>query len=299
MINSIKNINSILEEMILKEYNNKYGVMYISNKYSIKRHIISKILRKNNIKIRRQSREIIISKKIELEIIHLYLNGCSTMELCSMYMYKKHIINRILKDYNIQIRKKTPRMKFDINFFSKYNPESCYWAGFIAADGNLRKDRYNVNIHLKKDEYKHLLKLKDITNYSKDVKTDKNSCRIEFTGHWFNDDLINNFDINPQKSLIIEISNKIPIEFLDHFIRGYFDGDGCITKTSCPTISFASGSLKLLQKLIDIFYEIGIRLKTKQKKPILTEKSNIDTSKIVIINIALNNNIFFIVFPFS
>ena len=36
----------------------------------------------------------------------------------------------------------------DIHFFEKYTKESCYWAGFIAADGNISIKEDSVNIHL-------------------------------------------------------------------------------------------------------------------------------------------------------
>ena len=38
-------------------------------------------------------------------------------------------------------------------FFDTYTPESCYWAGFIAADGYIRDDRDATTIHLCNDEY--------------------------------------------------------------------------------------------------------------------------------------------------
>jgi hypothetical protein len=56
--------------------------------------------------------------------------------------------------------------------------------------------------------------------------------------------------VTPRKSLTILLP-KIPFKYLSYFIRGYFDGDGCIylIKSKYPRVIFTSGSQLFLQGL--------------------------------------------------
>lgn len=79
--------------------------------------------------------------------------------------------------------------------------------------------------------------------------------------------------IYPSKSLTVKLPN-IPTEFLSHFVRGYFDGDGCVYLEMARGITrdniikrlsviFTSGSQDFLMELCKI---LGYKLKLKQKK---------------------------------
>lgn len=50
---------------------------------------------------------------------------------------------------------------------------------------------------------------------------------------------------------------EVPEEFLPDFIRGYFDGDGCITEIKGKRINsaFTSGSKQFLDKLLRVLKE--------------------------------------------
>ena len=54
---------------------------------------------------------------------------------------------------------------------------------------------------------------------------------------------------------------------LNHFIRGYFDGDGCISISLDKYISFVSGSPNILNQMADLFFNLGIRVRNKSGKP--------------------------------
>lgn len=52
--------------------------------------------------------------------------------------------------------------KYNRNFFESINTESqAYWAGFIAADGNVRKDFLKMRIELNIKDKNHLFKLRE------------------------------------------------------------------------------------------------------------------------------------------
>ena len=211
-----------------------------------------------------------INNQIEEEIITLYNSGYGVMELAEKYELHRTTIQRALKRNGIELRKRTPT-HYNIHFFDEYNEASCYWAGFIASDGYVRSDRAAVTIHLSSTDYEHLLKFAQATRYEGSVNISKNACYITFAGEWFQKSLADKFNIYPRKTFNITISEKIPKDMIKHFIRGYFDGDGCVTGTNkFIRANFTSGSRTFLNQLIDYFYDHGIRVRNKDNKPPIT-----------------------------
>ena len=83
-----------------------------------------------------------------------------------------------------------------------------------------------------------------------------------------------NFGIKPRKTFNISISNNIPKRLQCHFIRGYFDGDGCITKSAGYVhVGITSGSNKMLEQIKDFFYDNGVVLRTATGKPNIQKAS--------------------------
>ncbi|WP_368504370.1 LAGLIDADG family homing endonuclease [Alkalihalophilus sp. As8PL] len=66
-------------------------------------------------------------------------------------------------------------------------------------------------------------------------------------------DIIQLHGIKPNKSNTVEFPN-IPDEYLSHFIRGYFDGDGHIYRSKYY-VCFVGGSETFMYKLTNILSE--------------------------------------------
>lgn len=136
--------------------------------------------------------------------------------------------------------------------FDEYSEEAAYWAGFLAADGNVDlKNR--VRLMLKYDDIGHLEKFKQALNSTHTISsntTEYNRCSFEFTSPYICDILDINYNIVPNKTDRLIFPKHIPDEYLRHYIRGYFDGDGSICEsfsnanstTSSLYATFASGS---------------------------------------------------------
>jgi intein-encoded DNA endonuclease-like protein len=214
-----------------------------------------------------------------IQIVESYLNGVGTIELSEKFCVHRSTIQSILKKNGVELRKKAPKYIYNTMFFSEYNPESCYWAGFIAADGYVRSDRNTMSIKLAKTDESHLKKFADIIQFHGNVNSkEKSSSIITVSGKWFVDDLQRHFSIGPRKTFVVEIDRNIPTNLMHHFVRGYFDGDGCITYTTCPQISFVSGSINMLMQLSATFYSIGVRLKSGNEIPPVTRNVQISYS---------------------
>jgi hypothetical protein len=223
-----------------------------------------------------------ISNEIELQICSLYDNGAGTNEISVQLGLHRSSVQRVLLRNSIELRKTSPyKKKYNVKYFDKYTPENCYWAGFILADGCIRSDRDAVEIHLQKRDKKHLLKLARAMNFSGDLIYDKSSkaYTLSVAGKWFPKALKKNFDITSKKSLTVAFPTQVPKKYWSHLIRGYFDGDGCITMTTCPTINFI-GTNDFLDFLRKLFYGFGVRLKSKNRYSPLIPTDNESISHI-------------------
>lgn len=134
------------------------------------------------------------------------------------------------------------RNTFNNNFFTTNSAESFYWAGFIAADGcvTIKKDKYKdreyrqkvLRINLANKDYKHLEKFSDAIDYSGRILSTHNGMAslVVLRSDKIFDDL-EKFNIVPCKSLIYTFPQwVIKDKNINHFMRGYFDGDGCFGK---------------------------------------------------------------------
>lgn len=178
--------------------------------------------------------------------------------------------------------------KYNKKFFNKIDTEEkAYWAGFIAADGNIRKDFLKMRIELNIQDYSHLEKFKKSIEgdnpIKESIRPNNHSCYIDVNCKEFCLAL-NNLGITPKKSLTLQVKFElIPKELRNHFIRGYFDGDGSINKYQRGNneyfeweISFISSKTFLKQILEEInkerkFYLCGnnFRICFKAKQDII------------------------------
>lgn len=117
------------------------------------------------------------------------------------------------------------RRNYNRSFFSIDTPESFYWAGFIAADGCVsgKKSKY-ISITLAKKDHDHLEKFVKAIEFDRKLKkTSISLCSKEM----FND--LARFNIVPRKTKIYTFPEwLVNHPLVNHFMRGYFDGDGSI-----------------------------------------------------------------------
>lgn len=142
--------------------------------------------------------------------------------------------------------------------------EKAYWLGFLYADGSVYKSRnsYIIEVGLSVKDIGHLVKFKKFLNSNhvlkiKDYKGYK-SCSITIRNQKMAQDLMNKGCI-PNKSLLLTFPNDdiVPKHLKPHFIRGYFDGDGCVYGSDdCKSyrVSFV-GTNEFLTDMQDILFE--------------------------------------------
>lgn len=169
---------------------------------------------------------------------------------------------------------KNTKYSYDQNFFSVIDTEEkAYWCGFIMADGcvTIQEDinSCELTIQLQKSDVGHLKKFNksiggnaEITFFTQICSfTGKptEACRIRF----YSQQLVHGlgqYGVIPCKSLIKQFPSNIPDSLMNHFIRGYFDGNGTIyTYQNNPRCSFATGSKDFVIGLQTYLWTHGFR----------------------------------------
>lgn len=120
--------------------------------------------------------------------------------------------------------------KLDVNIFKDIDTqEKAYWLGFFAADGCVYESSKSLyfQINLSLDDIDHLRKLKEFLNTTYEVTQKNRVCTLQFSSKRFCENLIAN-SITPRKTKTYKMPT-LRKDLVRHFIRGYFDGDGCIS----------------------------------------------------------------------
>jgi hypothetical protein len=121
------------------------------------------------------------------------------------------------------------RYKYYENAFNDNTEECFYFLGFLSADGCLRKSG-EIAININKIDVDILKKLRTYLKTEKPItfieKT--NSCFFSFGNKNIYSNILK-YGLTTNKSLTLKFPNNIPDDKLNHFIRGYFDGDGCVS----------------------------------------------------------------------
>lgn len=197
-------------------------------------------------------------------IIKMYLDGISGHKIAASIGLKPHQVYYILKKNNIESRDNSinsKRFQFNENFFETIDSEpKAYWLGFLFADGYILTNSNSFGLSLSTKDISHMEKfLKDISSNHKINIYRNNSnreyCRIRLYSKKAKEDLIKVGCVE-NKTLILGFP-KIREDLLPHFIRGYFDGDGAISKTKskksfsyrfrlCGTREFLTGVLNVI-----------------------------------------------------
>ena len=179
--------------------------------------------------------------------IELRKQGMSYNKIAEFLHKDKRTVSFYLKEAGYGPNKKYQRFNqkqpnkknVNENYFEIIDTEhKAYWLGFFYADGHVETARHTIELSLKEEDYNHLEKFKNdlesdhiISKRSKVI--DDNiyySYRISISREKLKNDLINKGCVpNKTKILTYPDTNQVPFELQRHFIRGYIDGDGCVS----------------------------------------------------------------------
>ena len=184
---------------------------------------------------KKPSGQINWTEEQENKIVELYNNGFSLTKICKLFDIKApQTIRNLLKRKGIKIIGFRHAYPVNEEYFSVIDSaEKAYWLGMLYADGSVTS-KNQLWLGLKDKE--HIEKFKNSIgafNHKIGVTIDnrydepKIQYHISIKSKKLCDDLIEKGCIK-NKSLLLEKIPDIEKEYISHFIRGYFDGDGSI-----------------------------------------------------------------------
>ena len=158
----------------------------------------------------------------------------------------------------ISQRNARPKKSCNSCFFSQWSHPMAYWLGLLFADGCIlqRHNRLSVFLGLKCSDAQHIELFQKAIQSTYKIGVRKNglasSCMtiVDINSARMVQDLMNH-GCTPRKSLTLKWNEQVPASLMHHFVRGYFDGDGCISfvkRSGCWVVSFV-GNKEFITKL--------------------------------------------------
>lgn len=166
------------------------------------------------------------------DIISLYLNGDSVLQLSKKYDTSMYIIKSILDKNNISKISQAKRLNpyFLEDYFKTIDTnEKAYWIGWLLTDGTVLKNGEIQFSLIVQDGYiLHLLENDLCVSNKTFTYCDNKYIRFGIGSINMCNDL-KQYGIIPNKTLTLKFPQNIPEEFETHLLRGMFDGDGGFT----------------------------------------------------------------------
>lgn len=228
---SVKKTPEIIQN-ILRQYESGETIEHIARKLEISNKYVSKVINESDL-----VKHVVYKKDIDIpKLVQTYLNNKNIEKTAQMFCITTFKAKQFIRNMGIYVSKSKKQFNW-----TKFNvidtEEKAYWLGFIYADGYLGKDN-TLSIALADKDVDHLRKFAQFMecneNYIKNKVQKYNnkeyfSVRLDLCHQQLAQDL-QKLGVHPAKSLdlVFPSIDAVPISLQNHFIRGYFDGDGCI-----------------------------------------------------------------------
>lgn len=206
-----------------------------------------------------------LSKEIESSICQRYIDGESAKTISNDFNFTRFVVWRILRNNNIDRRNGSDcHKKYGINenYFEEIDSEDkAYFLGLMFADGynNEKKGEAIIKLHSGDTEILNIFREKLETN--KPLRNDSGYIKLAIENKKLSFDLAKHGCLKA-KTFIIKFP-ELRKDLVRHFIRGYFDGDGCITQSGkYPIFSIVSNENFLNELQLILINELGLN-KTK------------------------------------
>jgi intein-encoded DNA endonuclease-like protein len=169
------------------------------------------------------------------QIKAMYDQGKSLKEIATAFETYPQKIWRKMKGNGLELRsysetqrirrRKTGKYHFNNAFFETWSAELAWFLGLMYADGNIQNTRHRA-----------LLSSKDIDLLEQVRDLIGSNFPVELTGtnpqlYLYSIDFVEcleRYGLTPAKSLTKKFPD-VPPQFLHHFVRGYWDGNGSIS----------------------------------------------------------------------
>lgn len=184
----------------------------------------------------------------ELEILKQYYGKIPTIEIAKL-LNNRWDINPIwrkakLIGLNGSYALGSTKYSSDTTFFHEPNIQNCYWAGYIAADGSLKKkaglslscavsDRELIDNFVLQTKTTNPINIIPIgeKEICGNICICEDQARVDMWCQWqWKKDFAKYWNITARKSLTLQPPQIQDLSLIYAYIIGYFDGDGWISR---------------------------------------------------------------------
>lgn len=247
----------------------------LANKYDVSRNTILRLLRKLDMQdaLNKKRKEAIIFSKQDQEIILLmHQQEYSYKEIADACRTSITSIYNFLKSKGLT-RSGNRIYNFNEHYFDKIDtPNKAYCLGLLYADGCNLETHGSIAISLQERD-KHILdaikaemeldKPLSFTDYSTKNNAPKNAqnqYRLDINSRHMST-VLAGYGMVSHKSLVLQWPEFLNENLYSHFIRGYMDGDGSISKVGfrlsfVGTKDFCTRIAQILQEKFNITYSM-------------------------------------------
>ena len=222
---------------IISLYQNGMLQREIAELYNTSVTSIARVLRSEGI-----TSKVAVSHENEIEMVNAYQNGMTVRDVAKKFNIGKTRASDILKKHNVRILSSCERpSKYSLDevyFDNIDSQDKAYVLGFLYADGSNGRNNNNISIRLQERDKDILVKINAAIGSNRPLGFIDYSCRIGKCQNQYSLNITNKhmseqlsrLGMVPNKSLVLEFPEWLDVDLYPHFIRGYFDGDGSISK---------------------------------------------------------------------
>lgn len=238
MIKTAKRHREEFKEQIIILAKQGMNLSNIALELNLNRLDVKIVMQENNLySVRKKNNKD--NEELSKKAIQLYIDGYSLKEVEEKVDIPRKAISKILKDNEIELRQAGEyNQKYSVNHnaFSRYTPESAYWAGFIAGDGcvyshglaNGNSTNNYLTVALQIKDANHLESFKSFLNYDGVLYYKNTGTAVSITVNSIQivEDLKRLYNITNRKTYDYLPPKNIPSEMLKYFVLGLIDADG-------------------------------------------------------------------------
>lgn len=199
------------------------------------------------------------------EMTQRFNDGECMLKLAKEYNFSNASIWHRFNDLGIDTSKYKRKYEVNHSFFDIIDTEEkAYVFGWYMSDGCVDGKRGHMRIQICHEDRDILEKIRDMIGCTHDLievparNTSKPQVLLSIHSKELADKLIA-LGCPPAKSLILDFPTTIPPHLLQHFVRGYFDGDGSFNKKG--TYASVTSNDLFNNKLRALLETLGIETK--------------------------------------
>lgn len=173
----------------------------------------------------------------------------------------------------------------DGKFWNAPNPINSYWAGFMAADGNVTLDNKSLTLSITlqnndEETLKNFLRcsssdypIRTFKLKNSKLKSEKLYSQVCIRSlDWFDSELMKDFGVVPRKTKVLKAPN-ISDELFEYYMAGFIDGDGGYCVSDGQLMIQVCGFVPdILEKIRD--FSLRFKQKARRKTRKVTFRSN-------------------------